>query len=215
MPNKPTELISKKVLVNLDTTNEDILRYDSEGSCLLFDVEKFKKLDETVLDKLSRDNKIRYETCLEVFNDLNSQEKDIEETQRFVDFSGSEGLGSAHDRLAILNKNDKEFFYRWSRPDKVRSRLQRGFVYVRDKDIETLNNKPGDIQKIGRRGEEELILMKLPRKIYNDWEAKKAALREERQRNAVPGGQSQIASHGVLPATEADLFGTGREFKDL
>lgn len=208
-------LVSKKVLINLDTSDRDVLSYDQRGSCLLFDIENFKKLDASVIEKLSRENRIRYETCLELYNDLHSQDPDVEQTQRFIDFSASEGLGAAEERLAILNKNDDEYFYRWSRTDKVRSRLQRGYVYVRDKDLETLNNKPGEIQKIGRRGEEELILMKLPRKLYNEREAKKEALRKERSEGAVRRGQEQIASYGVPPATDADLFGTGRKFEDL
>lgn len=161
----------KKVTVSSDTTFEDVLRYDTEGALLVWDSEDFEPLSDEEVRQLRKANRDRYVIFKEIAEDLASADKKDKKVSE--DFSVGASAGLAVRRLEIKGK-DESLAYRWERPDMVEDRKDEGWKFVKD-GVSTLRNQNGKgIHRIGAQGQEELVLMAIPKE--------KLASRKERKR---------------------------------
>lgn len=51
---------AKRKIIDIDTSLEDLLRYDREGFLLVFDIDSFKELDDGTRRSLTRENRVAY-----------------------------------------------------------------------------------------------------------------------------------------------------------
>lgn len=165
----------KKVTVSSDTTFEDVLRYDTEGALLVWDSEDFEPLSDEEVRQLRKANRDRYVIFKEIAEDLASADKKDKKVSE--DFSVGVSAGLAARRLEVKGK-DESLSYRWERPDMVEDRKDEGWDYVKE-GVSTLRNQNGKgIHRIGAQGQEELVLMAIPKEKLAGKKARKKAKRE-------------------------------------
>lgn len=128
---------------------------------MIFSTEKgtFLELDEVDQRSLSKINKMAYGFSKEMFDTAAYEDPMIDLME---DFNIGFNAGTALDRLKILNK-DPNFVYYWARPEDVGKYQSMGYAIVQGSNEKTMRTRGKGIHYIGKKGEEELILMKTPK----------------------------------------------------
>lgn len=176
-------LQGKKVVVRaVDTTVEKIVELDKEGATLVFDTSSdgFVKLQDEDLVKLSKWNRDRYLVAREIWEEIQGAGKDpLLEIVQGIEFGPNRGSATA--RLHIEGR-DKNCVYWWATPDRVYEKMTQGWVPVQGGMEKTLHSRDGRVHRIGKKGEEELILMKMPREKWQQIQRKKVEAYEAKVR---------------------------------
>lgn len=191
----------QKVLVQVDTKDEEVIQWDQEGKLLEFRTVpgKFRYLDSEVLKGLKKINRDRYSVYLDVMEDLSEQGEDEIANSVSEVFQIDNQSGTATDKLAVQRNDQNEFVHRWERPDKVNVRLGQGWEVVKGR-YETLRNQSGNsVHRIGEKGREELVLMRLPMEKKREHSKKK----HERRRKAI--GEAERRAKADIARTGAPV----------
>jgi len=163
------------VTISIDNTPEEVVQLNNDGVKLLFDHAngRFLKLPPEVARDLSYENKQRYFVSKGMF----------EETLSFDHydrrkFPPKAGFATATDRLDVKNK-DPRMHYCWKRPDELRQAQLDGYRPAADDTLDTFSNPTGSTRTVGTGGQEELILMEVPKEVK---EQQRAANKEKDHR---------------------------------
>lgn len=181
--------MEKKINITEDNTLEEVLKYDNEGYLLVFDPDSFMELSGNDLRSLRKINRDRYSVYKEIAEDA---KKRVPRDEKILDeFQVAASAGLAARRLEVKGK-DPKFAYRWERPDMVEDRRDEGWNVVND-GVSTLRNQSGKgIHRIGAQGQEELVLIAIPKE--------KLAVRQERKRL-----KRQRAIEGIAVESKASI----------
>lgn len=201
---------SNFVRVNASTSDADVIRFDGEGKGLVFSVEDdFPSLPDEVLRQLGADNRTRYSHAREIH------------MMQAAPSSGLEGIevdlqlvSKPTDKLKVFTLPDN-LVERWVRPENIRDKQAKGWK-VAGNEAKSYIGTTGGVHKIGRIGQDELILMVRDKKSYQQAQLKKA---EENSRkagfaNATKVVTSEAAQAGLSDYNEAK-DGKKRPWKDL
>ncbi len=191
---------TEKRVVTLDNSFETIIEWDKNGDTVLFDTKSFKRLSDAEVVQLTKRTAERYHLSRELFEA--EQEAAALGVRELPEFSTE--LGSATERLRIANQ-DPSMKYKHVRTDKVEQRLAEGWVFVKDGPERTLNKTAGGLHTIGSKGNEELVLMKMPK---SRWELLQKA-KHERQRRMEEAADNE----GKEALEEAGIPAFGNEKK--
>lgn len=170
---KSNSLSGKKIAVNaIDMTEDEVLEYDRKGATLVFDTTpgRFLKLSEKGVQALSQWNRDRYRVCLDVWSEL-VKDDPLADLVEGIEFGPNRG--TAQERLHIDGRN-KDFVYWWERPERVYAKQAAGWQVVQGTGEKTIHSRGERIHKIGKKGEEELVLMRLPKKLWQKYTREKA-----------------------------------------
>lgn len=153
------------VIQALDFKAADVVKFDKEGRKLFFadDKESFLELSDSIIQKLSPENKKRYRLAQQIF-----QGEDV--IQNVVD--GIRGWtkdynvrpGSFSDNLMVFGKQ-KGFDYDWSTPAKLSNKVAQGWEVDRDPNVKTVWEDSSTLKTVGGEAKPELILLRRPKKI--------------------------------------------------
>jgi hypothetical protein len=156
--------ISKKVFVMSDSEPAALLQWDSQGHELIFDSrDDFVQLSEEEIRSLSRDNRTRYSQA-KSYHDVWLASKNDEVLRRF----SVEGqyTGTAIQKIKGVELRG-DMAYWWSRPDRLSQRLQIGWRRAGPDEVRTFVAPQGGGITIGQMGREELILLVMPKAMYD------------------------------------------------
>lgn len=160
----------KSVFVDNSFTPESVLVLDSRGTTLLFEQgEKFLLLGEDTIRAMSAANKQRYAVTKQ-FQDTLRQEEDEDFVKSFV--VDREFVGSAGDKLDKLTLRDG-IQQRWARPDRVNAYLEKGYKVLSKEDATSYLGAKGGHHEISKNGKTELVLMGIPKKLFDESQKKK------------------------------------------
>lgn len=193
-------------LIDLDTPVENILKWDAKGDRFQFDFERFLELDADTLGSLSKFNRDGYVIAKGVADKLKEREKEREEglgPTEGLEFTERDELelnllgGSASGRTR-LSGGRAETHYCLKRVDEIEEAISAGYDFVDGEDpVKTPGmTKVGGTRRISRHGQDESVLMKIPKERY------------EKHIEAV----SEIG-RGQVEGARDDYHEAGREFK--
>lgn len=194
---------TKRVLVDSSFSGAGVVQLDAEGAELLFEQkEAFLPLDEEVIRKLSRGNRMRYSSAKQ-FHDSWRGKEDAEFAQSFsVD---REAVGSASDKLNDLDVRPT-IHERWARPDRVNAYLAKGYKVLSPDEARTFLGSKGGHHEISRNGKTELVLMGIPKELFKKTESEKTRKNNELAALASGQGVRELQRLGAraFDATEED-----------
>lgn len=167
---KKTKKIVKKDIV-FDTLFDDMLKWQKEGYDLIFSWDNPIVLTSEQFKQLSVENKDRYYQAKESASGQDLVKNSVQ-AQSVYKNSYSVRPGSPNEKLSVLNK-EKDMEYRWELPARVTSKEAQGWVVDEGQATKQINNDAGSsVKVVGQKGKEELILMKIPKKIVQEREQK-------------------------------------------
>ncbi len=172
--------IEKKV-ISLDTSPESIAKWDLEGIIFEFDFEEFLDLSDEMVAALGHINKRNYFVAKTIADKLKEQEKEREEGERGP-VGELEVVGAKKDKLEFnliggtataktqVTGGRKETHYCLKLPEQLSESLDAGYSFVDSSDpVKTPGmTKVAGTRRISSHGEDELILMKIPEKRYQE-----------------------------------------------
>lgn len=190
-PSKP----SKAVKITIDNDPQEVVQYDNDGVRLEFEHAngKFLRLPPEVTRSLSYENKQRYFVSKGMF----------EETLSFDgydrrNFPPRQGFATATDRLSVLNK-DPKMHYCWKRPDELRQAKMDGYRVAQDASLDTFNSEPSSTKTVGTHGQEELVLMEIPKEINQQQRAANKEKDQRRRKGVESGAVDDMIRSGGKP----------------
>lgn len=197
---KKTIAASKKMIIAGDTDAKTVLELDVSGKELLFDGRSdFVDLPDEIVAALSRSNKQRYLVAKEFHESWRPGENisDYFEVNR-------QNTGTATNKLDA--KLPKGMRARWTRPELVASRMERGYKIVHQEGKSYVGEQNG-VHKISNLGRDELVLMAIPEARFAENKRKqteanirKAGLYKESFKNQA--AQQGIASYDETTDTQ-------------
>lgn len=194
-PGRPKKVENQETLkVSVDTSIEDIVEWDEKGGALAFadTSEEFLYLEDEVVQGLGHENKGRYFIALGQYM---HEQKQKDKPKPIDGFRVDPRLASATARLEPENR-DPRFHYCWKRPDQLRQAVQQGYEVVNDQSISTLGHKGSSTHTVSAYGDDELVLMKIPKELA-----------EERQRVKSQRSKDKINSFDEAAASQLDEVG--------
>ena len=189
---------SKKIHITVDKKKEDVLRLDKVGYELTFDesLEKFPEYDDEFIKELSFVNQRNYF----VAQGLHIGAKRVAEEQP----SGLEIMpvtprdGMATSRLQVFKKKPG-FHYAWRRPDELREAQMQGYSIVGD-EVETFASSGSKgHHEVSAFGQTELVLMKIPQKIFEERQRAVDSRSKERIEAVENTAVNEMTSSGGKP----------------
>lgn len=168
----------KYLVVGEDIKPDEILMYcDDPNVKVVFDPQNLPKLDKKALQLMPPDVRSAYLSAQEVV-----KEQEFEELVRGIDLRGS----AVHVRKLKARQRPGWHQY-WASPDEVEDKMVMGYRVVRRPTKEQIEHgyRPGQekgppIVVKGENGEDELVLMEVPEKIYQAVLTKMAVESRER-----------------------------------
>lgn len=212
-----TEKAVMKRFVSVESPIEEVIRLNNEGAELYFESErgKFLQLTESQVRELSNDNRVRYGVSLQLHaksdpeNDriqqrlkilgANSRRKEFEKTVKGT-------LPSALATKKLQTFVGDGFHSVWTRGDKIESRLELGYEFV----------KPGDDVYVGvpatdghfetkvETGKTELTLMRIPLEKKAEIDRMKKEKADRLLQAGDEAGRSELRALGAKPVTTDD-----------
>ena len=171
--------MSKTVRITIDTTPERVVELDAAGEALEFSdvLGEFLELPGEQVKLLSKDNRDRYFVALGAWRMARDEEEGL-----VSDIKVSGRLTSATERLRVEGMDPKKH-YCWKRPDEMRQAGYDGYKVARGDSLRSFGGRPGEIHRVGAMGEDELILMEMPKELGEAMVAEPAKRSTERVKN--------------------------------
>lgn len=191
-----SENVVGKQIIGIDTNVENVVRFDKEGAVLVFEyTDRFLQLDQSVVDGLSRENKLRYSMAKELHDAWRGDEhaKLVEQFQ--VDRNL---VGSARDKLKI--KGAEGMHVRWARPDMIETYRARGYKILGADEAKSFLGPKAGHHEVGKLGQTELVAMGIPQEIYDK------RMQEAARKNVEKAGAWKSAGVGDINRTGAQGF---------
>jgi len=189
--------VVKKMKIGVDTSVEDVVRFDNEGFELIFDEApgKFKELVVEEVKQLSRRNQLQYHQAFF----LNKQAvKDAEDPWSGIEVTGR--FSTATQRLDVYGKDEDKWHYAWRRPDELTQAAYEGAkVVAKSEGIAAFTSTPHNRVSVGAFGKEELILMKTPRELHDKRTEEFVRANKERADGIERGAYEELKEKGSKP----------------
>jgi len=165
----------EKITITIDDDPEEVIRLSNEGNFLEFDdsVESFLPLDNETISELKKDDRERYFLA---YGSWKYNYENSDPTPSDVSISGR--LASATARMRVEGK-DPNKHYAWKRPDELREAGYEGYKVARGDTLRSFGGSPSSVHRISSMGDDELILMEIPKKTR---EAQRRAVGEKSRR---------------------------------
>lgn len=187
---------SKKIIIAGDTEVKTVLELDVAGKELLFDGRSdFVDLPDEVVSALSRSNKQRYLVAKE-FHESWRPGEDVSEYFEV----NRQNTGTATNKLDA--KLPKGMRARWTRPELVASRMERGYKIVHQEGKSYVGEHNG-VHKISSLGRDELVLMAIPEKQYADNKRKQSEANVRKAGLYKESFKNQATQQGIESYDEA------------
>lgn len=200
----------KPILVQAGDKALDLIALDSQGKELLFDGRHdFVVLTDDEVRQLGPENKRRYSMARQQNEVWRSSEAEKVSAQ----FSSVQYSGRAWDKLNAFEGADPKMHYRWTDPKKVGERLKMGYTIASAGDIRSFLGQTNGHHEIGSNGNTELVLMKIPKALYEQRQLAKAQ-KNQRLAAAAPDAFDQEARMAGV-RTVQDSAQDGRDWKPL
>ncbi len=188
---------AEMLMVETGTKPASVLQWDAEGHGLLFDgKQNFVELPDDVVAALSSLNKTRYRHAVE-FHKVWVKTADDGVFNIKVD---AQLTSKPKDKLHY--KAPKGMVGYWERPENVRTSIAKGWAIADDKS-ESFLGMTGGAHRIGRVGQEELILMVRDKKINDAEHFAQAAENSRKAGIRSPVVSSEARQAGILDYDES------------
>lgn len=157
---------SNRKLITVDNTIEEVLSYNKEGYLLSFEDEpgKFLVLESKVLAALTDRNRTSY-MLSEGFHARRVREARDPESFATPGLKVNPRLATATDRLRVEG-GDPNKHYCWKRPDELQQAAYDGYQIARGENLKTFMGKGDVTHKVGAMGQDELVLMEVPKELH-------------------------------------------------
>lgn len=155
--------LAEKVRITVGMNPETVVQLDKQGKFLLFEQkEQFIQLPDAVVSGLNRDNRLRYEMAKD-FHDAWRGDEHAELVEAFQ--VNKQLSGSASDRL---QKEDPEgMVTRWARPGNIERYRAMGYKVLDADEVKTYLGPTGTHHEVGSLGQTELVLMGIPKPLFD------------------------------------------------
>lgn len=205
----------QKHFVDRSVKKDQVLKWDNEGAELIFlhESDKFLELDMMDLNKLNRENKIRYSVSRELnlnergFRDPElSRVKVVQANERRKQFEqivkGTSQSARATKKLQAFVGEGFEPF--WSRTDKLEDRLANGYEIVKPADdmYAGVSATEGHYETRVKQGETELVLMRVSKERKAEIMAAKAEAAQRLDMAGEKSGASELRAMGASLISE-------------
>jgi len=192
----------KKIFISIDTSIQDIVKYQEEGCTLFFEdsKDKFKEFTDDEVKELNMYNRQKYNLAYSiVHNTLKLDE--VKDQHKF--FKPRAGFASATDRLEIRG-GDPNMHRFWKRPDELQKVAYEGGRVCKDPNVVTfggvdMNGKSlsgSSVHEVSANGEVELVLCETS-KESNDARTKAIEAKSQSRNAAVDeAARTEIAKLG-------------------
>lgn len=165
----------ENIVVSLDMKDEDVIKYDTLGNRLQFEVEpgRFKVLKDETIQELSKGNRTNYFVAKQLAEKLAKEEKEKEEGVRDPDHSPLRILGR-RPKGATRVEGTKDWHRKWhpcwKRMDEASDAISDGYSIIHESEpVKTPGaNAVGGTRRITKSGQDELIAMKIPNERYEE-----------------------------------------------
>ncbi len=205
----------KKIEITIDKDKQEVLKLDQAGNELIFDesVEKFPKYDDKFIKQLSFVNQRNYF----VSQGLNIGAKRVAEEKP----SGIEVMpvvprqGMATSRLNVYNK-PKGWHFTWKRPDELRQAQLEGYAMAKGEVATFASSGSKGHHEVAAFGETELVLMKIPEKLFKERQRVVDLKSKERIKGVEATAANEIRAAGGKPydPSKSDVRHNWSEVKD-
>lgn len=157
--------MARKVFVSVDTSDEELLRYDQEGAFLIFEIdqERFKKLSESTYRELSKASRTAYNVSEAIFENKGTIPQS---SDPLLDIGQGGALDKQYGEVELANKDN---VYRFTRNDLLYKRKNRGWKVAGTNDVKFASAflEGGHFEtKDSRTGKTDQVLMVMPRERY-------------------------------------------------
>jgi len=153
----------RNIIITVDNSIEDVVRFDTEGHNVAFDdsLGKFLDIPDEVLKGLSAMTQTRYLVSYRSYTKLKEREAHPE---RFATpgIEVSPRLASATSRLEVRGK-DPNKDYVWKRTDELQTSAYEGWKVSSDPNLQTFGGEAGSSRQIAAAGKTEMVLMEAPK----------------------------------------------------
>lgn len=154
-----------EIIVGVDTSVEDVVKYSKEGRRLLFgEDENFLKLPEEIVRQLSVENRRKYDMAKNI-----TLKQDvvgtIEDGLRgwVKDYNVIPGAASGK---TIVTGKDPKMEYHWASKEKLSKHLGMGFQVTRDPNVKAGDSSDTCTYKtIGGENKPEMVLVERPKSV--------------------------------------------------
>jgi hypothetical protein len=188
-----------KVVGAVDSTVEDVLKWNQEGRVLFFldDEETFLGLAPDEVKQLSLENRKRYDVARgiargdDVMGTVTADIKGYEETYNVRP-------GSADDNLSVYGQKPGETYY-WERPENIGRRKAEGWGVNTDSDISTSHKESCSHHTVGGEAKSELVLLSRPKSVQKAEDAKNRAQRDRLINGAKDSFRRGVEKMGAIP----------------
>lgn len=200
----------QKHFVDTSVSLDEVLKWNEDGAELIFlhEQDKFLEIDQADLNKLNRDNKIRYSVSRELnlnesgFRDpVLSRIKVAEANERRKQFEqivkGTSQSARATKKLQAFVGEGYEAY--WSRTDKLEDRLASGYEVVKPTGdmYAGVSATEGHFETRVKQGETELVLMRVSKERKKELVAIKAEAAKRLDMAGEKSGASELRGMGA------------------
>lgn len=190
------EKTPKSLTIDIDTSEEDMLKYQEKGYILFFDTKigRFKKLTPEQVKKLDQNNKVRYFVAVGEHQNLLEESDD---PFSGLDLKVDKMAYSATEALEVFGK-DPNFHYAWKSPEKLQRAQREGFVPAKEANLKTAVGSGTEVRKIGAYGKDELVLCKMPKELHERKVREKLQMNKELEGAGIRQGIEEISKAGKV-----------------
>lgn len=177
---KPRKKVIKKVVIGVDNTPEDVLKYDAEGHQVYFDDgDSFLELEDSVIEKLSIAVKQRYRIAEAIASGQDVLGVATAGTLGYDPKEYNIRAGSATENTTVYGK-DPSREYHWGRPDKHNKHVAEGWEVDVDPSVKTRFSESGTQKTLGGEQKREATLYSRPKEVGKAFRAKRKEIRDGR-----------------------------------
>lgn len=203
--------VAKKYIVGSGYDVETIVRLDRSGAILVFEQkEAFIQLDDAVVGGFSAINKLNYEIAKQFHDAWRGDEhaKLVEEFQVNPNMQGS-----ATDKLTA--EGPKDMVVRWTAPYLVEKRRAKGYKVLSADEAKSFLGATGGHHEIGRLGQTELVLMGIPKELYEARQKEKTRDNLEKAGLWQSSGLADINRNGGQGFVDTETGGKRRDWHEI
>lgn len=193
----------QKVVINVETPMEDIVKYSDEGRSLIFRPEpgEFPDIPEDYLLRLSKKNKDSYLVSKSLHED---RMENADDEEIYADIAVGENAGNARQRLSVEDL-PKNLHHRWVRPDRVGHYERRGYTVYHGKDAKTFGNQTKGARRISNMGQAEHYLMVIDKDLHKKHEKERREKKDALLKSPVTSAKREFGSSAVDEKTTSNV----------
>lgn len=162
--------------VGVDTSEEDVIKYDTLGHRLQFEVDpgRFRELSEEAIKGLSKGNRTNYFVSKQLADKLQEHKDGEEKGMPNPDKHPPLRILGRRPRGALDVKSTKEWERKWhpcwKRMDEASDSIEEGYTPIHaDEPVKTPGARAvGGTRRITKSGVDELIALKIPKEHFQE-----------------------------------------------